>query len=157
MGRTHKLTLVFFIAAGSIATNGPVAAQNYPTKPIRFIIPSGAGGNDDYHARVVGPKLAEVMGQQLVVETRPGAGGLIGQSIVVSAPPDGYTLLLTGRSITAARFINANVKFDPQRALSPAALLVTYSFVFVVNPTVKANSVAEYISLARAQPGKITI
>jgi tripartite-type tricarboxylate transporter receptor subunit TctC len=106
---------------------------------------------------VMAQKFTEVLGQQFVVDNRPGAGGLIGQNVVVTAPPDGYTILLTGRSITAARFLNANMNFDPQRALAPVALFVTYSFAHVVNPAVKANSVSEYIALARAQPGKITV
>jgi tripartite-type tricarboxylate transporter receptor subunit TctC len=133
------------------------AAQTYPSKPVRFISPGGTGSSDDFHARVMAQKLSDLLGQQFIVENRPGAGGLIGQTVVVNAPPDGYTILLTGRSITAARFLNANMNFDPQQALAPAALLVTYSFVLVVNPTVKANSVSEFIALARKQPGKITI
>lgn len=134
-----------------------VAAQSYPSKPVRFIVPSGVGNSDDFHSRVMAQKFTEVLGQQFVVENRPGAGGLIGQTVVVNAPPDGYTILLSGRSITAARFLNANMNFDPQRALAPAALFVTYSFVLVINPTVKANSVSEYMALARTQPGKITV
>jgi tripartite-type tricarboxylate transporter receptor subunit TctC len=132
-------------------------AQPYPSKQVRFIVPGGTGGSDDFHTRVIAQKLTEVFGQQFVVDNRPGAGGLIGQNIVVTAPPDGYTILLTGRSITAARFLNANMNFDPQRALAPVALFVTYSFVHVVNPAVRANSVSEYIALARAQPGKLTV
>ena len=129
-------------------------AQSYPSKAVRFIVPASTGGSDDFHARVMAQKLTEVFGQQFVVDNRPGAGGLIGQNVVVAAPPDGYTILLTGRSITAPRFLNASMNFDPQRALAPVAMFVTYSFVHVVNPAVNANSVSEYIALARAQPGK---
>ena len=132
-------------------------AQSYPSKPVRFIVSSGTGGSDDFHARVMAQKFTEVFGQQFVVDNRAGAGGLIGQTAVATAPSDGYTILLTGRSITAARFLNANMNFEPQRALAPVAMLVTYSFVLVINPTVKANTVSEYIALARTQPGKITV
>ncbi len=161
--QTHDLGLLgswfckFLLVAGVFNFTHVVSAQIYPSKPVRFVVPGGTGSNDDFHARVMAQKLSDVLGQQFIVENRPGAGGLIGQTIVVNAPPDGYTIVLTGRSITAARFLNANMTFDPQRALEPAALLVTYSFALVVNPTVKANSVSEYIALARKQPGKITI
>ncbi len=156
--RRNSSWLCTFVLVSSASIFAHIAvAQPYPSKPVRFVIPSGTGSSDDYHARVIGPKLTQAFGQQFVVDNRPGAGGLIGQTVVVNAPPDGYTILLTGRSLTAARFINANVNFDPQRALAPVALIVTYSFVLVVNPAVKANNVAEYIALARAQPGKLTV
>jgi tripartite-type tricarboxylate transporter receptor subunit TctC len=164
---THRVMTVFAMLLAVWALPRPTlvyaqtgsasAGQSYPSKPVRFIVPGSAGTSDDFHARVVAPKLTELLGQQFIVEPRPGAGGLIAQTIVVNAPPDGYTILLTGRSITAARFLNANMKFDPQRALSPAALLLTYSFVLVVNPALNATSVNEYIALARQQPGKISV
>ena len=138
-------------------TGSANAGQSYPSKPVRFIVIGGVGGSDDFHARVVAPKLTQELGQQFVIDNRPGAGGPVGQTVVVNAPPDGHTILLTGRSITAARFLNASLNFDPQRALSPAALLLTYSFVLVVNPAIKATSVSEFISLARQQPGKISV
>ena len=164
---THCIMTVFAVqfAVWALLKPTPVFAQtgsastgqSYPSKPVRFIVQGGAGTADDIHARVVAPKLTVLLGQQFIVEPRPGAGGLIGQTIVVNAPPDGHTILLTGRSITAARFLNANMKFDPQRALAPAALLLTYSFVLVVNPTLNVTSVNEYIALARQQPGKISV
>ena len=131
-------------------------AQPCPSKPVRFVLPSSAGGSDDFHGRLMAQKYTELLGQQFVVDNRPGAGGLIGQQAVITAAPDGYTILLTGRSITAARFLNANATFDPLRVYSPAAQLVTYQFVLVVHPSIKANSVSEYVALARAQPGRIS-
>ncbi len=157
MSRTVKVVFAFLVATGSIVASAATSAQTYPTKPIRLIVPNGVGSSDDFHVRVMTPKLTDIFGQQIVVENRPGAGGLIGQTIVVNAPPDGYTIVLLGRSITAARFLNANMNFDPQRALAPVALLTNLSLVFVVNPSVKANSVSEYIALARSQPGKVTV
>lgn len=130
-------------------------APPYPSKPVRFVVAASPGGSDTFHARLLAEKYSELLGQQFVVDNRPGAGGLIGQSIVVNAPADGHTILLTGRSITAARFLNANMNFDPQRALAPAALFATYSLVLMVNPKVKANSVSEYVALARTQPRAI--
>lgn len=150
---TYGVCLYVVLCGGLI---GGVSAQPYPNKPVRFILPSGPGGSDDFHGRLFGQRLTEVLGQQFVVDNRPGAGGLIGQAAVANAAPDGYTLLLTGRSITAVGFLNANVTFDPRRAFAPAAQLVTYQFVLVVHPSVKARTVSEYIELARAQPGRIS-
>ena len=135
---------------------GMAAAQSYPNKPVRFVLPSGAGGSDDFHGRLMSQKLTELLGQQFIVDNRPGAGGLIGQQAVINAAPDGYTILLTGRSITAARFLNSNATFDPIRVYAPVAQLVNYQFVLVVHPGVKAQTVADYIALARAQPGKVS-
>ena len=94
---------VFLLVALSLATLA-AAAQPYPVKPVRFILPSSPGGSDDFHGRLIAQKLTELLGQQFVVDNRPGAGGLIGQAAVANAAPDGYTLLLTGRSITADAF-----------------------------------------------------
>src|SRR5512145_2934253 len=112
---------------------GMPAAQSYPEKPVRFVLPSGAGGSDDFHGRLMSQKLTELLGQQFIVDNRPGAGGLIGQQAVINAAPDGYTILLTGRSITAARFLNSNATFDPIRVYAPVAQLVNYQFVLVVH------------------------
>ena len=128
----------------------------YPKKPVRLIVGGTPTGSDDFHARLIAPKLTELLGQPFVVDNRPGAGGLLAQTTVISAMPDGYTLLLTGRSITAAPFLNANVTFDPNRAFAPVAQIATYQFVLVVQPAVKAHTIGELIELARAQPGKIT-
>ena len=158
----HKICSGLLVCLLSLTCNlsHVSAAQpqlKYPVKPVRFIVPGGPGTSDDFHARVMSRKLSELLGQQFVVDNRPGAGGLIGQNAVVTAPPDGYTILLTGRSITAARFINANVNFDPQRAFAPVALLVTYSFVLVFKPSQNVRSVSEFVALARSQPGKVTV
>lgn len=147
----------FLLALGGFSFTHAVTAQTYPSKPVRFIVSSGAGGSDDFHARVIAPKLSNILGQQFIVDNRTGAGGLIGRTIVANSPPDGYTIMLSGRSSTAARFINAHMTLDLQRALTPAALLVTYSLVLVVSPEVKAKSVSEFIALARTHPGKITV
>jgi tripartite-type tricarboxylate transporter receptor subunit TctC len=144
------------VTLGIGLSSGLAAGQSYPTKPVRFITPSSSGSSDDFHARLMAQKFTEVFGQQFVVDNRPGAGGLIGQMAVVNAAPDGYTLLLTGRSLTAAPFLNANVTFDPMRSFAPVAQLVTYQFVLVVHPSVRANTVSELIALAQARPGKVS-
>jgi tripartite-type tricarboxylate transporter receptor subunit TctC len=95
----------------------------------------------------------ELFGLQFSVDNRPGAGGLIAQTAVVNAAPDGYTILLSGRSLTAAPFLNANVTFDPVRSFAPVAQIVTLNYVLVVFPGVKAHTVSDFIALARARPG----
>ena len=97
-----------------------------------------------------------MLGQQFIVENRPGAGGLIGQSLVLKSPPDGYTLLLAGGSMAGARYVNAQVTYDVLRDFTPVSLVETSPFVMVVHPSVPAKNLKEYIALARSQPGKMT-
>jgi tripartite-type tricarboxylate transporter receptor subunit TctC len=151
----QSLVLSIAIMIGVGFSTGSAAEQSYPTKPVRFIA-SSSGGSDDFHARLMAHKFTEIFGQQFIVDNRAGAGGLIGQMAVVNATPDGYTILLTGRSLSAARFLNANMTFDPLRSLVPVAQLVTYQFALVVHPSVKAKTVSELIALAQARPGKIS-
>src|SRR6185503_19511998 len=82
-------------------------AQSYPSKPIRFVVATGPGGGDDFTARLLAPKLSELLGQQVFVENRPGAGGMVGQTYVARSAPDGYTVLLAGGSMAGAKFVNA--------------------------------------------------
>lgn len=131
-------------------------AQAYPSKVVRIVVAAGPGGGDDFAARLVGSKLSELLAQQFVVENRPGAGGSIGQSLVVKSPPDGYTLLLGGGSMAGARYVNANVAYDVLRDFTHVSLLETSPFVMVVHPSVPARNLKEYIGLARSQPGKMT-
>src|SRR5687767_10011779 len=132
-----------------------VAAQSYPTKPIRWIVATGPGGGDDFTARLVATKLAEILGQPVVVENRPGAGGMIGQTFVAKSPPDGYTLLLAGGSMAGARYVNANVTYDLMRDFTPISLVEASPFALVINPALPARSVSEFIALARSRPGKM--
>ena len=131
-------------------------AQTYPAKPVRIIVAVGPGSGDDFVARQVAAKLSELLGQQFIVENRPGAGGMIGQSYVAKSAPDGYTLLLAGGSMAGARYVNANMGYDLARDFTPVSLLETSPFVLVVNPALPARSVNEFIALARSRPGKLT-
>jgi tripartite-type tricarboxylate transporter receptor subunit TctC len=153
------VALATLTLATAFAMNGAgsaLAADAYPVKPVRIVVAAGAGGGDDFTARVIANKLGEVLGQQFIVENRPGAGGLIGQSFVAKAAPDGYTLLLGGGSMAGARYVNASVNYDVLRDFSHISLVETSPFVLVVHPSVPARNLKDYIALARAHPGKLT-
>ena len=149
-------TLAFFIVAGSIVTAQPTVAQSYPIKPVHIVVATGPGSPDDTITRLIAPKLSEFLGQQIVVDNRPGSGGLIGQTFVAGAPPDGYTLLFAGGSMTGSRIVNANFKLDVLRDFSPVSQLTKGRFFLVAQPNVAARNVKEFIALARSNPGKLT-
>src|SRR5687767_8819364 len=132
-----------------------VAAQSYPTKPIRWIVATGPGGGDDFTARLLGTKLADILGQPVVVENRPGAGGMIGQTSVAKSAPDGYTILLAGGSMAGARYVNANVTYDLAKDFTPISLIEASPFALIVNPNLPVKNVQEFIALAKSQPGKL--
>jgi tripartite-type tricarboxylate transporter receptor subunit TctC len=140
------------VGATSFAT-----AQDYPNKPIKLIVPYPPGGATDVIGRVMGQKLSAALGQQVVLENRAGAGGNIGAGAVAKAPADGYTLLmgaLTSHSINAA--LNpAATPFDIQKSFAPIAIVGNVPLVFVVHPSVKANTLQELIALAKAKPGAL--
>jgi tripartite-type tricarboxylate transporter receptor subunit TctC len=133
-----------------------LAADAYPTKPVKIVVATGAGTVDDLPARIVAEKLSQLLGQQFFVENRPGAGGSIGQTFVMKSPPDGYTLLLAGGSMAGARYANAQVTYDLLRDFTPISLLVTSEFALVANPALPVRDVKELIAYAKKNPGKIT-
>ena len=132
-------------------------AQTYPSRPVRWIVGSAAGSAPDIVARVVGPRLAERLGQPVIIDDRPGGGGNIGTQAVVNAPADGYTLLF----VTNAHAINATLydklNFNFIRDIAPVASLIRLPFVMVVNPSVPAKTVPEFVDYAKANPGKLTL
>jgi tripartite-type tricarboxylate transporter receptor subunit TctC len=127
----------------------------WPEKPVRMVVAAAPGGGDDYVTRLISPKLAELLGQQFIVENRVGAGGLIGQTSVQKSPPDGYTWLLAGGSMAGTHLINANATYDVLRDFSPVSQLEIAPFVLVVHPSVPAKNLKEYIALARSPNAKI--
>jgi len=139
-----------------LALHAAIAADAYPVKPVRIIVAAGPGGVDDFTARQVAFKLSEFLGQQFIVENRPGAGGMIGQTFVAKSAPDGYTLLLAGGSMAGAHYVNANITYDLLRDFTPVSLLTNFPFVLVVNPALPVRSVKEFIELARSHLGKMT-
>ena len=131
-------------------------AQNYPGKSIRLIVAFPAGGSTDIIARIVGQKLGERLGQQVVIDNRGGAGGTLGTEIAARAYADGYTLTMgTTSTHVIAAGAYARLKYDPLKDFEPITLVATTPYLLVVNPGVKANSLKEFIALAKSQPGKL--
>ena len=153
--KTSLLVSVF--AAALVSVNTPCPAQGYPTKPVRLIVPNAAGGPSDLVGRVLAQKLADVWGQSVVVENRVGAGGGIGVDAVAKASPDGYTLLVTNSApIVVNRSLYATIPYDPLTDLAPITLLASAPLVLTVPAASHANSVADLLRMARAEPGKLT-
>ena len=133
-------------------------AQNYPNKPIRIIVPFSAGSGSDVFARTLGPKFTETWGQQIVVENREGAGGVIGAQLVAKAAPDGYTLLLghTGTiSINPSLYVHAGL--DPRKDFAPVGLIGSMPVVLLANPSFPAKTVGDFIAMAKKDPGKFNL
>jgi tripartite-type tricarboxylate transporter receptor subunit TctC len=143
------------IVAG-LALAGPAKAQDYPSKPIRLVVPFAAGGATDVLARLVGERLTASLGQQVVVDNRPGAGGNIGSDLVARAEPDGYTILMGAVGTHAINpSLYPKMPYDPVKDFAPVTLVASVPNVLVVNPEVPANSVQELIDLAKANPGEL--
>jgi tripartite-type tricarboxylate transporter receptor subunit TctC len=133
-----------------------VQAADYPTKPVSIIVASGPGSGDDFATRVLANELSALLKQQFVVENRPGAGGVIGQTAVLKSPPDGYTLLLAGGSMAGARFVNAAVTYDVLKDFTPVSVIETSPFALVASPALPAKDLKEFIALAKSRPGKLS-
>jgi len=147
--------LVILAAATEVSAQGP-AAGGFPTKPLRLIVPFPPGGGNDTLARVVGQRMGEVVGQQIVVDNRGGAGGVIGATMAAGAAPDGYTLFLGSLGNLAHNpALKADLPYSPPRDFAPISLLATSSFILAVHPGVAAKSVRDLIALAKASPGKL--
>lgn len=132
----------------------PVIAQTYPSRPVTLVSPFPAGSGSDLTARAVSPGLAEALGQPVVVENRPGAGGAIGAQYVAKAKPDGYTLFLASLSFSVLPSL-MELNFDPAKDFEAVTLMGQQNMAFVVPPSLPANSVAELAALAKSQPGKL--
>ncbi len=142
-------------AAAALAP-GSVWAQAYPSKPIRLIVPYSAGGGADTTARLIAPKLQEALGQTIVVENKPGAGGMIGDEIVAKATPDGHTLLIGAFAHAVNPSLFPRMPFRTPEDFAPVSLLVTVPELLVITPSHPAKNVAELVALAKAEPGKLS-
>lgn len=151
---TVTLALLPQLATAQPAASG--ATQAYPKKPIRVIVPVPGGGTPDVVARMVTPGLSGLLGQPLIVDNRPGAGGLIGAELAARATPDGYTLLLSSPGpLTILPHLQKAISYDPVRDFQPIGLISIGPFLLITHPSVPAKSVRELITLAQAQPGKL--
>ena len=133
----------------------PAAAQNYPVRPVRVIVPFTAGGNTDLTARSIGARLSEVFGQQVVVENRPGGATNIGTELVAKAPPDGYTILMGGATNAINMSTQAKPPYDTLRDFAPIILCVKGANLLAIHPSVPARNLKELIALAKARPGQL--
>jgi len=160
---TSRRTAICLIATGisigisAIASIGSAAAQNYPTRPIKWVVGYPPGGATDIIARLIGQRMSERLGQQFVIENKPGAGNNIATESVINAEPDGYTILL----VNPANYINAslygNLKFNVVRDIAPIAAFNRVPNVMTVAKDVPANTVAEFIAYVKANPGKVNL
>ena len=133
-----------------------VHAQNYPAKPIRMIVPFAAGGGTDFVTRLFGQKLSDAWGQQVVVDNRPGAAGILGSDIAAKATPDGYTLVMGSGSHNVNPSLYSKLPYDTQRDFAPITLIAVVPIVLSAHPAVQARDARELIALARSQPGKLS-
>jgi len=142
------------LALAMLTVSLGVGAQAYPSRPVRLIVADAAGGAPDQLGRILAQKLSESLGQQVIVDNRPGAAGALGADLAAKAPADGYTLLLTTTSIYAILpGLNKNLPYDPVRDFVPISRIATASNVLVVNVSLPVNSIAELVQLAKSKPG----
>jgi len=141
--------------AAALVAALPAAAQNYPSRPVRVIVPYAAGGNTDFTARAIAVKLSEVFGQQVIVDNRPGGATNIGGEIVAKAPADGYMMLMGGASNAINMSLFAKPPYNTLRDFAPIVLCVQGANVLTTHPSVPAKNLKELIAVARAQPGKL--
>jgi len=152
------VSLVFralILVLTNIAATGQAAEPSYPTKPIRMLVGFSPGGGTDVAARIIGKKLAEAWNQQIVIDNRAGAGGLVAFEMTAKANPDGYTLLATSPSFAIQPSIAAKLPYDPIRDFAPITQASSAPYLLVLHPGVEARSVKELIDLAKANPGKL--
>ena len=150
-------TIARLAAAFALAlAGGALNAQGYPAKPVRLVVPYPPGGGTDFFARTVAAKLSDNLGQQVVVENRPGAATIIGAEAVAKSPPDGYTILLGDTATFAVNpTLYKKLPYDPLKSFEPITLTGRFALLLVVHASVQANSVADLVALAKAKPGTL--
>jgi tripartite-type tricarboxylate transporter receptor subunit TctC len=150
--RTGRFSAIALLAL----TPAFAAAQGYPSKPVRVITPTGAGGSLDAMARIVAQKLSEAWGQQVIIDNRPGSGGMIGAGMAARATPDGYTILAASNgNLATTQALYKNVPYDPVRDFSPVILTAWNPYVLVTHPSLPVRNTRELIRLAKSKPGAI--
>jgi tripartite-type tricarboxylate transporter receptor subunit TctC len=149
---TKSRLLAMLMASLSVLPVTSALAQAYPNKPVRLIVPFAPGGFTDVVARILGQKLSVAMGQQFVIENKPGAGSIIGTDFVAKSAPDGYTLVMVSTTHVISPWIYKSVPYDPLKSFQAVTKLVDSPYVLLVNPKVPARNVQEFIALAKAAP-----
>ncbi len=144
------------IAAWVLCVPALVIAQSFPNKPIKVLVPFPAGGTVDFFARTLAPKLSEALGQAVLVENRPGAGGNIATEAVAKAAPDGYTLLMGSEIVAINTSLYSKLNYDPLKDLAPIVLVGTVPNILIVNPTVPVNNVKELIALGKTKSANLS-
>jgi len=152
--KLERCTRIALLLVGMAIFAG-AQAQKYPARTIRMIIPFSAGGATDVPGRMLAQKLSEAFGQQVIIDNRPGAGSTLGAEIVAKAPPDGYTLLLTGAAHVMSAGLYSKLPYDPVRDFVPIVKIGSGPNVLVVHPSLPVQSVGQLIALANARPGEI--
>ncbi|MBN8988984.1 MAG: tripartite tricarboxylate transporter substrate binding protein [Rhizobiales bacterium] len=153
MGLNRRALLVVL---GALLSGGGATAQDYPSRPVKIVVPFPAGGSNDIIARILAQKLGERTGQTFLIENRGGAGGNIGSDAVATSEADGYTLLLTAPPpLTINAALYKNLPYDPAKAFAPIALVASVPIVLAVHPAVEASNIMELIALAKAKPGTL--
>ena len=150
-----RLSLAAMSLAASILSAPPAPAQTYPSGLIRIVVPFAAGGINDVAARLIQPYLERALGQTVIVDNRPAASGIVGTDAVAKAAPDGHTLLMVASSFTVLPATSAKLPYDSERDLVPVAIVGKNPLLFVVNPAVAANTLGEFVALAKSKPGKL--
>jgi len=154
MQRRERVGVLGALLFATLAASA--AEMSYPSRPIRFVVPFPPGGGNDITARTIGTKLTDAWGQQVVIDNRPGAGGVIGAEIAARAAPDGYTLFLGGVGSHAINpAMHKQLPYDPIKDFAPVSLIAIAPLLLVVHPGITATSVKELIALARAKPGQL--
>jgi len=154
--RTLHAGLAFLLLAPLYPAAAAAPAATYPTKPIRFVVPAPPGGSLDVIARPVATRLSDALGQQVIVDNRSGAAGIIGSDLVAKAVPDGYTLLMTNLAFAITPALQKKMPYDAARDFTPVSQLTRLPYLFVTPPNVPANSLREFIALAKQKPRELT-
>jgi tripartite-type tricarboxylate transporter receptor subunit TctC len=142
------------VAVLAAALVGPASAQDYPSKPIHMIIAFGVGGGTDALARLLADPLAKKLGQPIIPDNRPGAGGTLGATQAAMAAPDGYTIFFANDSLVSSKFLFRNLSFDPQKDFAPVASIAVTAYALLSSMQFPANNLAEFLTIVRANPGK---
>ena len=151
-----RLAAIGHLCAALVLSTCAAAQEAYPAKPIKLVVPLAAGGGIDFTARATAQKLADVIGQHVVVENQGGAGGTLGVNAVVRAAPDGYTLLYHSVSGVVSAVVGKDLPYDWLRDLAPVSLVTRFAPVLIINPSLPARDLKEFIALAKASPGKLS-